>query len=82
MVTNSRAFGSTGASALGLRAGSGGVSEGHRYARSTRACVPGLRCTGMRIAAGSMLKATPATMIGSDGASSMTDESGHRGHST
>ena len=36
----------------------------------------------MRIAAGSMLKVTPATTIGSDGTSSATGASGQRGHST
>jgi hypothetical protein len=33
----------------------------------------------MRIAAGSILKATPAITIGSDGASSATGASGQRG---
>ena len=53
-------------------AGEGGSSEGHRKTRSTRACGPARRCILKRIAAGGTLKATPATVIGSDGASAET----------
>ena len=47
----------------------GGSSEGHRKARSTRACAPARRCGLKRIAAGGTLKATPPMLMGSDGAS-------------
>jgi hypothetical protein len=61
---------------------SGGASDGQRKARSTRSCAPGRRCTGTRMAAGGRLKATPATVTGSAGASAPTGGPGQRGHST
>src|SRR5262249_47598582 len=45
----------------------GGLSEGHRKTKSTRACAPGRRCAATRIAAGGSWNATPATVTGSGG---------------
>jgi hypothetical protein len=60
--------------------GLGGASEGHRKARSIRSWAPARRCT-RRMAAGGTLKATPATVTGSAGASDATGGSGQRGQS-
>src|SRR5437016_14660347 len=81
MVTNSRSSVLVGAVGTPV-VGSGGSSDGHRYERSTRSCAPGRRCTGTRIAAGDTLKATPAIVIGSGGASCATGGPGQRGQST
>src|SRR5438128_8173534 len=82
MVMNSRSIGGAASAGAGLATASGGSSEGHRKARSTRSCAPGWRCIGTRIAAGGRLNNTPPTVIGSAGASGATIAPGQRGHST
>jgi len=58
-----------------------GVSDGQPNARSTRSCWPGWRCTVSRIAAGGISNSTPATVIGSAGASSAIGSLGQVGQS-
>ena len=59
----------------------GGLSDGHRKARSTRSWGPGWRCTAARIAAGGTSNSTLATVIGIAGPLSGTGVLGHVGHS-
>src|SRR6516225_7026366 len=59
---------------------SGGSSEGHKKARSTRSCAPARRCTAMRKAEGGILNGVPATVMGSAGASSAVSADGQVGH--
>ena len=47
-----------------------------------RSCGPGWRCTAARIAAGGTSNSTPATVIGTAGASSAIGALGQVGHST
>src|SRR5215468_416899 len=88
IMTNRRSIvladvgGAFGATTTELAAGSGGSSEGHRKARSTRSWEPARRCTGTRMAAGGTLKAVPAMVIGSEGASGAGAGPGQLGHST
>ena len=93
MVTNNRLFSGCGSRrggifafravlSAGFSSGRGGVSDGQSKARSRRSCCPGRRCTVSRIAAGGTSNSTPATVIGSDGASSAAVSFGQVGHST